>query len=325
MSPAGAAIQFFGNNSPNFPGQLYLDSGAHNSAALIFRTAPTGGTITERMRVTADGRVGIGTSNPGYKLQVNADANAVAGVVDIGAGVFGQSGIGSGVFGFTNGGGRGVSGESLSSGGVAVRAIGTSWLTGDTTGLNPSNTGSGPGVAIGSTPTYGYMFAYDYVANGTRDLVLNRIGGRVGIGTATLDQALTVNGNASKPGGGSWATFSDERLKTLRGRFTPGLTDVMQLQPLRYQYTADNALGLKMEGEHIGFGAQAVAQIIPEAVTRNDKGYLLVNNDPILWAMLNAIKEQQTQIEQQQKQIESLKQIMCLAHPDAEVCKATGK
>jgi len=31
------------------------------------------------------------------------------------------------------------------------------------------------------------------------------------------------------------------------------------------------------------------------------------------------------EIEQQQKQIESLKQIVCLAHPDAEVCKAGGK
>jgi hypothetical protein len=38
-------------------------------------------------------------------------------------------------------------------------------------------------------------------------------------------------------------------------------------------------------------------KIIPEAVTKNDKGYLLVNNDPILWTMLNAIKEQQNQIE----------------------------
>ncbi len=63
-SPAGAAIQFFGNNATNFPGQLYLDSGALNTAALIFRTAQTGGTITERMRVRADGRVGIGTTDP---------------------------------------------------------------------------------------------------------------------------------------------------------------------------------------------------------------------------------------------------------------------
>jgi len=62
-SPAGAAIQFFGNQASPFNGQLYLDSGALDSAALIFRTAPTNGTITERMRIRADGRVGIGTTD----------------------------------------------------------------------------------------------------------------------------------------------------------------------------------------------------------------------------------------------------------------------
>ena len=47
----------------------------------------------------------------------------------------------------------------------------------------------------------------------------------------------------------------------------------------------------------LGFVAQDVQKIIPEAVTENSKGYLLVNNDPILWAMLNAIKQQQREIE----------------------------
>jgi hypothetical protein len=120
---------------------------------------------------------------------------------------------------------------------------------------------------------------------------------RVGIGTTAPDQTLSVNGNASKEGGGSWLAFSDERLKNIKGRFTPGLAAVMRLQPLRYQYKPDNAMGLRAEGEYVGFGAQAVQRVIPEAVTRNDKGYLLVNNDPILWTMLNAIKEQQSQIE----------------------------
>jgi hypothetical protein len=32
--------------------------------------------------------------------------------------------------------------------------------------------------------------------------------------------------------------------------------------------------------------------VIPEAVTQNSSGYLLGNNDPILWTMLNAIKAQ---------------------------------
>jgi len=82
----------------------------------------------------------------------------------------------------------------------------------------------------------------------------------------------------------------------------------MRLQPVRYEYKPDNALGIKSEGEHIGFSAQQVQKIIPEAVTKNDKGYLLVNNDPILWTMLNAIKEQQAQMQSQQKEIQQLRQ-----------------
>ena len=81
----------------------------------------------------------------------------------------------------------------------------------------------------------------------------------------------------------------------------------MQLQPIRYEYLKNNALGLKSEGEHIGFGAQAVQKIIPEAVTKNSEGYLMVNGDPILWTMLNAIKEQQKEIEELKGQIKQLR------------------
>ena len=119
----------------------------------------------------------------------------------------------------------------------------------------------------------------------------------MGISTNAPTSTLSVNGTADKPGGGSWGTFSDERLKNIKGRFTSGLKAALQLQPLRYEYKRDNALNLKSEGEHVGFSAQAVRKIIPEAVSQNDKGYLLVNNDPILWTMLNAIKEQQGQID----------------------------
>lgn len=130
--------------------------------------------------------------------------------------------------------------------------------------------------------------------------------GRVGIGTSAPDQLLSVNGDASKVGGGSWQSFSDERLKRIKGNFNSGLKAVMQLQPLRYEYLRDNAVGIKSEGEHIGFGAQAVQKVIPEAVTANDNGYLMVNNDPIIWTMLNAIKEQQQQIEELKAQVRQL-------------------
>jgi len=53
----------------------------------------------------------------------------------------------------------------------------------------------------------------------------------------------------------------------------------------------------------VGLVVQDVEKVIPEAVSQNDKGYLLVNNDPILWTMLNAIKEQQHEIEQLRAQL----------------------
>jgi len=81
----------------------------------------------------------------------------------------------------------------------------------------------------------------------------------------------------------------------------------MKLQPIRYEYKRDNALSIKSEGEHIGFGAQAVQQVIPEAVTKNAEGYLMVNNDPIIWTMLNAIKEQQKEIVELKRQIRQLR------------------
>jgi len=164
---------------------------------------------------------------------------------------------------------------------------------------------------------------------GQGDMINILSNGRVGIGTSSPDQTLSLGvGTASKPGGGSWAVFSDERLKNIRGRFTPGLKAVMQLQPIRYEYKPNNALDIKSEGESVGFSAQAVQKIIPEAVIKNDKGYLLINNDPIIWTMLNAIKEQQSQIErqqrtvtQQQKQIESLKKLVSRSRRRASECK----
>ena len=110
--------------------------------------------------------------------------------------------------------------------------------------------------------------------------------------------------SADKPGGGSWGTFSDRRLKTLDGTFGLGLSKILKINPVRYRYKADNAMGIRDTDEHIGVVAQEIQKVIPEAVTKNSKGYLLVNNDPIIWTMLNAIKEQQRLIHKQQVQVQ---------------------
>jgi hypothetical protein len=179
------------------------------------------------------------------------------------------------------------------------------------TGISRLSQGSGAGVVdfgFGGAAGLGWIQATDStnLANNF-GLLLNPNGGNVGIGTTAPTATLSVNGTANKPGGGSWDVFSDERLKNIKGRFNSGLKALMQLQPLRYEYKANNALGLNSEGDHIGFGAQAVQKIVPEAVTRNENGYLQINNDPILWTMLNAIKEQQKEIEQLKGQIRQLR------------------
>lgn len=168
---------------------------------------------------------------------------------------------------------------------------------------------SGKRVTIGYDETNEDIGVIQSVHTGVgfKNLSLNPNSGNVGIATTAPTDTLSVNGTASKPGGGAWAVFSDERLKNVKGNFTSGLDAVMRLQPLRYEYKKNNALGLRLSGEQIGFGAHAVQQVIPEAVTKDESGFLKVNNDPILWTMLNAIKEQQKQIEQLQGEVRHLR------------------
>jgi hypothetical protein len=66
-------------------------------------------------------------------------------------------------------------------------------------------------------------------------------------------------------------------------------------------------MGVTPNGEHIGFAAQAVQKVIPEAVTANANGYLMVNGDPIIWTMLNAIKEQQQEIVKLKNEVRRLR------------------
>jgi hypothetical protein len=174
--------------------------------------------------------------------------------------------------------------------------------------INAAGTDTGLTMGADATNNLGWIQSLEPgVGFTTRPLILQPNGGRVGIGTNAPDQLLSVNGEASKVGGGSWATFSDERLKNIKGRFNSGLKAVMQLQPIRFEYKPNNPLHLNSKGEHVGFGAQSVQQVIPEAVTSTESGFLQINNDPILWTMLNAIKEQQKEIEQLRTEVRRLR------------------
>jgi len=242
---------------------------------------------------TASTNVGIGTTAPASTLDVEATAPGLVGPIIL---LKNNAGIQSGTLGNS----------------VDLRFA----LDGGSSVGNPN---AYIRVAEDGNSQYGAWISFATMADGgagSGPLEHMRIqsNGFVGIGTTAPDALLSVNGGADKTGGGSWATFSDRRLKNLDGDFTAGLSEILKLQPIRYRYKDDNALGIRDRDQHVGFVAQEVQKVIPEAVTENNKGYLLVNNDPILWTMLNAIKEQQQQIEEQTRQIrQQQKQIVRLA------------
>src|SRR5215207_616292 len=130
-SPTGAAVQLFGNNADTFNGQLYLDGGAHNSSGIFFRTAGTGGTLTERMRIRADGRIAINATTPLYSTLRVVSAGGSVGVlaensVETGSGLYGVSHgrLSNGTSGFSDGeGANGVQGTSAGTFGTGVRGV----------------------------------------------------------------------------------------------------------------------------------------------------------------------------------------------------------
>jgi len=131
-----------------------------------------------------------------------------------------------------------------------------------------------------------------YNSEGKTAIFAKQLNSFVGIGTTAPTQALHVVGNAYKTEGGtSWATSSDLRLKNLKGNYTKGLKEITALQAVKYQYKENNPRQLNSTDLQVGFVAQEVEKIFPEAVSEAEDGYLDFNIHPINVALVNAIKE----------------------------------
>jgi len=128
----------------------------------------------------------------------------------------------------------------------------------------------------------------------------------VGIGTTDPTASLHVAGTLrfSNFGAGSLITdssgnvsvSSDERLKDVQGSFDRGLEEILQLDPILYKW--NDTSGMETETTYAGLSAQNVQSVIPEAVDVDSNGYLTLSDRPIMAATINAIKEQQLQIEE---------------------------
>lgn len=128
--------------------------------------------------------------------------------------------------------------------------------------------------------------------------------GNVGIGTSapnglfelTLDQGR-------KPSTSTWTITSDARVKNIEGQYTKGLNEILQLNPILYHYKNTSTKTFSPEvlaTENVGLTAQEVQQVFPEAVGVDPDGTLNLNMHPILIAQINAVKDLNSKVEQQQ-------------------------
>ena len=108
---------------------------------------------------------------------------------------------------------------------------------------------------------------------------------------------------------------SSLRYKTHLNPYFGGLDVVRRLRPIAFNWKND---GMK----DLGFAAEEVEKIEPLLTTRNKKGEIEgVKYAQITTVLVNAVREQQQIIEQQQRQIDALKTFVCQQNPQAAVCK----
>ena len=130
---------------------------------------------------------------------------------------------------------------------------------------------------------------------GTDQLVIS--GGNVGIGTAAPQEKLHVAGNVLAT---NYLHSSDKRLKK-NIETAKGLDIIKRLRGVVYRWIHSGE-------EASGVIAQEVEEILPYAVHTDSTGMKSVDYDALIGPMIEAIKEQQRIIEQQQNEIQDLRQ-----------------
>jgi len=104
-----------------------------------------------------------------------------------------------------------------------------------------------------------------------------------------------VNADAS----GNLSAASDSRLKQeVLDYKVEGLAEILKMQPRAYKWLSDIENRGENAATEIGFFANEVASIIPSAAPMGNDGYYGFYDRAVIAALVNAIQEQQTQIEE---------------------------
>jgi|GEM_PF-2121965 len=274
--------------------------GAAAGASISFRTALAGGLESDRMRISPAGNIGIGTNAPVNKLDVEGGAA-------IGTSFSGTNSAPAN--GLLVQGNVGIGTSSPTAQLHVHDASGT--INGSRLMLTQTTTGTTifDGAALICTaPNRTYLWNYENGPSifGTNNAERLRIDstGRVGIGISAPAALLHVNGTAGN-NTGVWSNLSDRRLKKEIEPVSVALESVLQLKGVTFRWKDE---GMDKEfGRVRGLIAQDVEQVIPEWVKTDPDGYKRLEPIGIDALLIEAIKEQQKQIEELKKEIRELK------------------
>lgn len=233
---------------------------------------------------------------------------------------------------------NGISINTLGNVGIGTTTPGTKFeVAGNSLMSGSLSVGSGLSVFNGLTVSSGNLSVSNAATVGGSLNVGNgaTITGDVGVSNRITTNSLRVNN------GFSFATIAGnytqdicrditfgtlgqcgtslQRYKTAVENFGGGLNIVSRLRPVSFNW--------KESGQRdVGFIAEEVFEIEPLLTTTGDDGELQgVKYKQLNVVLVNAVNEQQKQIERQQKQIDALTKLVCAQNPQAEICRGAIK
>jgi hypothetical protein len=307
----GSGTQLILGHANQPTAEWILDSDASGKFNLISEDFGTARTV---LTSTNLGRVGIGTTTPFNVLDVEGamaiGSNYSGGVTAPTDGLIvqGNVGIGSVSPGMIAGSTNYLT--IASTGPYAAGSIASIELKGNTNsanstaakidflnGLGVNNIARIETMTSGGSTGEGRMLFYTNGGALTEKMRIDE-DGNVGIATTSPTALLSVNGAANKPGGGTWAVFSDVRSKENVIDYKRGLNELLKLRPVSFNYKSEFKWGDKT---YVGLIAQEVEKVVPTMVEQKEvngiKDFREVDPNEINYMLINAVKEQQKMIE----------------------------
>lgn len=244
----------------------------------------------ERMRIAANGNVGIGTSTPATALDVNGAAT-IGSSPDPGFLLNLGRGTGFNRHGYITGDGTAIEFNNQQNGALFFSANNAERM----------RITSGGDVLIGTNTTAG--------SAGTRQYMSKAGGTTWQHGPATDSSGNTFwILNASNTGVGlvsgttAWSSSSDERLKKNIHDLNYGLAEIKNLRPVRFDYLNDES----NESKRIGFIAQEVLPIVPESISGSEDSFYSLASTEFIPVLVAALKELTAKVEALEAQVASL-------------------